>query len=257
MTGSTLIAHCGAERMTREALRGLATPEPMGRFHRPIPHATWADKVEERAAGFGLKLVREDHAVMREHTLYSTFDFEADPAADIVALPKGRLHSLGSRGANDQSINRQAACGQRITVCDNGLFDGGLISLTHKQTKGFDLDTALDEMLARYVVQSNELETKVLLAQEKNLSATAAKGLIFDAFIRNDVMPLRYMKAVARDYFTPEATDEDPATDLLEFPNTLWHLHNSFTRAARGLKTTRRFEATAKLGGLLNLAAEN
>ena len=254
---STLIAHCGAVEMTREAMRGLKTIEPMGRWHKPIPHASWADKIEERAKGFGLTIVAERHAVQREHILFSTFDFKADASSDIVVLPEGRLHSIGTRGSNDQTLPREVGVGQRILVCDNGAFGGALISLRHKQTSGFNLDEELDTMFAKYVTQAADLEGEIQAAQKRGISDTMAKGLIFDAFIRNEVMPLRFMKAVSRDFFDPKPTDEDTMTDLVEYPKTLWALHNGFTRAARGLKPDRRFEATAKLGGLLKLASLN
>lgn len=256
MTGSTLIAH-GAIEMTYEELKKLPTPEPMGRWHRPIPHALWRDEVKAAAERRGLHLVKERHAVQRTHILYSTFDFEADPNAEIVSLPEGRLHSLGTRGSNDQTIPREAGVGQRVVVCSNGLFDGTLISLKHKQTTGFNIRAELDEMFDRYVVQAQSLEDQVLRAQERKLTAAQAKALIYDAFLKHEVMPLRMMRAVNRDYFDPQVTEDDPATDLVGHPGTLWHLHSAFTRAARDLKPARRFEATAKLGGLLALGSRN
>ncbi len=254
---STLIAHCGAIRMTREQLRGLETPEAQGRWHKPIPHAKFADTlIDTVLADRGIKVVREEYAVQRTHLLFFALDFAAD-SQGLSALPPGQLHNIAGRGSNDCSIKREVGCGRRLMVCDNMMLAGALISLERKQTIGFDLKAELGEMVDRYLTQTVEFSGQIEKAQQRALTDAAAKGLIFDAFIKNDVMPIRLMPHVARDYFEPAPTQEDAMTDIVEHPRTLWSLHNAFTRAARVLKPQRKFEATTKLGGLLALASEN
>jgi len=250
MTQSTLIAHCGADYTHRDGLRAIETPEPMGRWHKPIAHIELVETLEETLADQGIKLAREEYAVQRGgKVIFGTMDF--DPTSKgLVATDPTRGYSLGLRGANDQTMPLEIAVGDRIFVCDNLAFAPGLISMKRKHTIGLDLKAELGEAVTRYVGQTRDMDALIDRARERELRDEQAKGLILDAFVRHDVMPVRLLPHVTRLYFD---TPED-ATDISEHPRTLWALHNAFTREARKLKPARRFDATAKLGGLLALA---
>lgn len=248
MTEATLIAHCGAQYMTRAELRGLPQPEKMGKHHRPIPHIELVETLEATLADHGIRVAREGFAVQNTHTIFGTMDFAAD-SEGLVAVPKSRGHAIGFRAANNQTRALEVATGGRIFVCDNLCFAPGLISLKRKHTIGLDLGAEVGEAIARYKEQTEELEGLIERAQEKNLTASAAKVLIFDAFVRHKILPHRLMATVAETYFEPD----EEWTDITDHAGTLWALHNAFTRQMRELKPRRRFVETAKLGGLLKV----
>jgi len=252
---ASLIAHCGAVLMTREELHAVPTPQPKGRFHRPIQHGEFADALVEVLGDRGIEVLREEYAVQRQDLLFFALDF-APGGAGLAehALPEGQRHALAGRGSNNSTFTREVGCGRRMMVCDNLTFGGALIAMKRKQTTGFDIKMELGGMLDRYIAQVGDVTKMIANAQRRRLTDTDAKAFIFDAFITHDVMPTRLLPQVARDYFEPTPTEEDPQTDLVEYPRTLWSLHNAFTRAARVLRPQRKFEATAKLGGLLAAA---
>ena len=81
------------------------------------------------------------------------------------------------------------------------------------------------------------------------MSDDQAKVQIVDAF-RQEILPVRYFKAVAESYFTPEPD----MTDVM--PRTLWGLHNAFTRCIRQMAPAPAFEATTELGKFFGLRAQ-
>jgi len=244
----TLMAHCGAEYVTRDELRTIETPEPMGRWHKPIPHIELVETLDKVLTGSGIEIAKEQFAVQKKgRVLFATFDFA--PSEGLADTPEGRGHAMGFRGANDQSMPLEIAVGGRIFVCDNMAFAPGLVSLKRKHTIGLDLAAELNTAVGRFVEQTGSLTKMLEAAEEKVLTEDQAKVLIFDAFTKHEVMPSRLFPKVARFFFEPTEEESPESTDR----RSLMDLHNAFTRAAKELKPNRRFDATAKLGGLLTL----
>lgn len=246
---STLVAHCGGQYTTRDGLRTLPKPEPMGPKHLPIPHHELVDTLDAVLSDRGIRIEREQFAVAREgRVLFATFDFAKDSPGLRACNPE-QGHAMGLRGGNDQTLVLEGACARRMFVCDNLAFTKGLIHFKRKHTVGLDLKKELDGAVSRYVEQTTELEQFIEAAQEKVLTAEQAKMLIYQAFLENKVAPTRLLPKVHQTYFAPEET----WTDVTQYQGRLWGLHNAFTRAVQELKPRTRFEAQAKLGGLLTL----
>lgn len=238
----------GAQYMSRAELRALPTPEKMGKNHLPIPHIELVETMHKVLEDQGIEVAREGFAVQNTHTIFGTMDF-APTSKGLADIPASRGHAIGFRAANNQSRALEVATGGRIFVCDNLCFAPGLISMKRKHTVGLDLAGEIAGAVERYRVQATELESLIGRAQGKHLTPAAAKVLMFDAFVKHEILPHRLMASVSQTYFTPE----EEWTDITEHANTLWALHNAFTRHMRELKPRRRFVETAKLGGLLKV----
>lgn len=250
---ATLIAHCGADNVTREQLLEIPEPEAMGTKHKPIPHHQLITTLAAVLANRGVQIAREQFAVGRGGAaLFATFDFDkASPG--LVACSPDQGHAMGLRGANDKTMSLESACARRIFVCDNMAFTRGLIHFRRKHTTGLDLKAELDGAVVRYLQQTRDLTAMIEAAQEKLVTVEEAKMLIYDAFLKHEVAPTRLLARVHQTYFAPE----ESWTDIVENHGRLWGLHSAFTRTFQELKPNPRFMAAAKLGGLLALGSQN
>src|SRR5262245_14516349 len=110
MEGARLIAHRGAEIVSREALVNYPAPEATATF-KPVGHAELVDTLTRVMADRGLHIVREQFAVQSQK-LFGTFDIEWLRMEEYGA-------AVGFRHANDKSMPIQIAVGARVFVCDN------------------------------------------------------------------------------------------------------------------------------------------
>jgi len=238
----------GAVEMSRSELRDLDPPEPMGRLHRPIAHIALVEALSEALEDQGILVDGETFAIQNTHTIFGTMDFSAK-SEGLAPVPQSRGHAIGFRAANNQDRALELAVGGRVFVSDSLFFAPGLISLKRKHTVGLDLAAEVAEAVARYKEQTWALRALIKSAQAKALTATAAKVLIFDALAQHKILPMRLLPTIADGFFSPP----EEWTDVTEHPNTLWSLHNVFTRQMRTLRPRRRFVETAKLAGMLQV----
>src|SRR5688572_22762304 len=74
-----------------------------------------------------------------------------------------------------------------------------------------------------------------------HLTDATAKARMHDAFVQQ-LMPLRLLPVVAREYFTPSHQDF--------VPHTAWSLSNAFTHVAKTLPAGSRFRALVQPHGM-------
>jgi hypothetical protein len=102
---ATLITHCGAQRVGREALRLLPAPEPLGSRHRPVPHAELVEAVQAEAMNRGLVVTREEYAVQREGALlFAVMDLAGEAVQTPALEARGRGAALGLRSSTNESF---------------------------------------------------------------------------------------------------------------------------------------------------------
>ena len=101
-------------------------------------------------------------------------------------------------------------------------------------------------MLFRSRIQRNfePLQAQVEAWKQKQLADPAAKAIIYDAFIGDQLdAPKHLAKVVGDHYFNPKYPDFEP--------RSLWSLSNAFTSAFKELDPVPQFRATASLGRLI------
>ena len=103
--GAKLIAHRGAEIVTREQLANYPTP-PATETFKPVSHAQLVQTLIQIMQDRGLHIVREQFAVQNQK-LFGTFDLEWQKMEEYGA-------AVGFRHANDQSMPIQIAVGARV-----------------------------------------------------------------------------------------------------------------------------------------------
>jgi hypothetical protein len=230
MEGGKLIAHRGAEIVTREQLGNYPAPAATATF-KPVGHADLVATLTQVMQDRGLHITREQFAVQSQK-LFGTFDLEWQKMEEFGA-------AVDFRHANDKSMPIQIAVGARVFVCDNMSFLGELIH-TRRHTAKLDLGQELDGAMYRYMQGFRRLLDDINVQKETVMEERKAKTLIYDIF-RQKILPVRLFHPIVEDYETRAKAE----------PPTGWLLHNCCTAQIKTLAPAPAFRATARLGKFL------
>ena len=120
--------------ITRENMRDLQTPAPMGAKHAPYSFADFSDAICDSIVESGFKIEQEEFAVSKDHMrLHGMLHVSNDSAPASIPARRWNL-TVGVRGAHDQSISRGICFGSRVITCSNLCFHGDLGNWKSKQT---------------------------------------------------------------------------------------------------------------------------
>jgi hypothetical protein len=229
---ATLMAHRGAEKITRAQLAEVITPESTD-THRPVAHIKLVEALIEGLAFRHISVVRDEYAVspdgMRMFGL-----LELDNGFD------GARFAIGIRNANDKSMRLALTVGFRVFVCDNMSFHGDFTPVLHKHSKNFDLTDALaigvDRMQRNFIPMAAQVDRW----KADQVFDDEARLIIYRAFVEGALDAPKHLARVVHDcYFNPQ---------IEAFaPRTKWSLQNAFTTAFKELEPIPQFKATAKL----------
>src|SRR5947209_20587060 len=96
MNGSTLVAHCGARKITRAELAGLPVPEAT-RTHQPLAHHAIVGALIESLSFRHISVVRDEYAVTPDGLkMFGVMDLDMEYAECRF--------SIGLRNSNDKSM---------------------------------------------------------------------------------------------------------------------------------------------------------
>ncbi len=238
MTEAALVAHRGAELIGRQDLRNLPTPEPTA-THVPIAHARIVETLIETLALRHLSVVNDEYAVTEDGMrMFGALTLDVEHSGVQVAL--------GLRNSHDKSFSLALTVGFRVFVCDNLAFIGDFQAvIARKHTSKFNLDETLAIAVHRLQKGFEPIGKRIEVWKGFELSDQDAKGIIYDAFIGDQLdAPKHLAKNVHRFYF-------DPRYDEFK-PRTLWSIQNAFTSSFKELDPVPRMRATAKLGEFFN-----
>ena len=236
-TKATLIAHCGAQKITREKLEEIPIPEPT-RTHKPIPHGAVVEVLEEALSFRLLKVVRDEYAISNDGMkMFGVMDLNSEFS--------GCRFSIGLRNSNDKSMRLALTAGFRVMVCDNMAFSGDFTPLSHKHTSNLNLTDSISIAVDRIHRGFKPMRAQVDAMRNIGLDDEAAKLIIYQAFIDGKIkgLPRHLMNLVHGFYF-------DPSFQEFESRN-LWSLSNAFTSSFKKLNPLKQFEITARLGTFL------
>lgn len=240
---STLIAHCGARKITREELMELPIPEAT-RTHQPLAHYQIIEVLEEALSFRYLKVERDEYAISQNGMkMFGVMDLNAEFS--------GCRFSIGLRNSNDKSMRLALTAGYRVFVCDNMAFSGDFSPLLHKHTRKLELYDAISVAVDRIQRGFEPLKRQVETMRDSVLTEEEVKLIIYRAFLDRSIkgIPRHLMPLVHDLYFHPQ---EEAFS-----PRNLWSLSNAFTSAFKKLAPVRQFETTARLGAYLSDVQEN
>ena len=101
---STLIAHCGTTKISRDELRTI--PAPPATVHKPIPHCEVVQALIETLGFRHIHVVRDEYAV-------SSDGMKMFGALDLDYEYSDTRFSIGLRNANDKSMRLALVIGVR------------------------------------------------------------------------------------------------------------------------------------------------
>ncbi|MBK8464933.1 MAG: hypothetical protein IPL32_03805 [Chloracidobacterium sp.] len=231
---STLMAHCGARKVTRDELKEMPLPEAT-KTHQPLAHFEIVEVLEEALSFRHLRVVKDEYAVSQDGLkMFGVMDLDA-------AFEGGRF-SIGLRNSNDKSMRLALTAGYRVFVCDNMAFSGDFSPLLHKHTSKLNLTDSIAVAVDRIYRGLDSIANQIKLMREYGLTDNYARLIIYRAFVERVLkgVPRQLMPAVHSNYFDPDHEDFRS--------RNLWSLSNAFTSAFKSLGPLKQFEATAKLG---------
>jgi hypothetical protein len=233
MSQGSLITHCGARQLDREALRSLPVPASTDTF-KPIPHIEVVERLIETLSFRHIGVVREQYAV-------SENGLRVFGVLDLEASIEGARFSIGLRNGNDKQVRLALTAGLHVFVCDNLAFQGEFTPVLAKHSKNFQLADSLALGVDRMQRNFKPMQEQVEAWQRNQLTDTEVKTIIYDAFIGGQLdVPRHLGREVHRNYFEPPHKEFEP--------RTAWSLQNAFTESFKAIDGASFFQATAKLG---------
>lgn len=238
ISSSTLVAHSGTHKVTREDL--MTIPAPVGtRTHQPLPHYEIVEVLEEALSFRYLKIVRDEYAVSKDGMkMFGVMDLNAEFS--------GCRFSIGLRNSNDKSMRLALTAGYRVFVCDNMAFSGDFTPLLHKHTRNLELKDSISIAVDRIHRGFEPLKEAAQEMKEQVLTEDEVRLIIYQAFLDKNIrgIPRHLMPVIHELYFNPQ---HEAFT-----PRNLWSLSNAFTSAFKRLNPVKQFEITARLGAYLS-----
>jgi hypothetical protein len=236
MDQSQLLSHCGTNKIGREELRLVPTPDGT-ESHHPLPHHSIVDALVETLAFRHIAVVRDEYAVSEDGMrMFGVLDLETSI--------EGCRFSIGIRNSNDKSMRLAMTVGYRVFVCDNMAFHGDFTPVLAKHSKRFNLIDAVSVGVDRMQRNFEPMRMQITAWKHCLISNDEVKLVIYRAFIEEALeAPKHLARRVHELYFNPQ---------FEEFASpTRWSLANAFTSAFKELDPIPQFKATAKLGPFL------
>ena len=228
----TLIAHCGARRITRNELVNLPTPPATATF-KPVGHASLVDRIMDSLWYRRMTVVRDEYAVSADGMkMFGLIELDIEY--------KGVRFAIGLRNANDRSMRLAMVAGYKVTVCDNMMLQGDFQPLLAKHSKNLELEDSLAVACDRVQRNFGRLHGEITEKQERHIESGDAKRLLYNAFTEGK-FPISLMRTVHKEFFIEPSYEEFRQS-------TMWSLENAFTTAFKKLEPVSQFQYTARLG---------
>jgi hypothetical protein len=232
---TTLMAHAGANKVTRLDLSTIETPDATDTF-QPIAHSRLVDQLEEALAFRHISITRDEYAVSKDGMkLFGLLELNSE-YEDV-------RFAIGLRNANDKSMRLGMVAGYRVFVCDNMALSGDFKPLLAKHSKNFDLVESISMGVDRIQRGWQPLREAIDFKRQYPLTDQEAQSMIYRAFM-SERFPVKLLKAVHQEYFV------HPSYEAFHGRN-VWSLENAFTSAFKRLAPVQQYSVTAKLGKFL------
>src|SRR6202165_3325266 len=179
MDQSQLLAHCGTNKLTREQLNLIPTPEGTP-THHPLRHHLIVEALLEALAFRHISVMRDEYAVSQD-------GMKMFGVLDLETAFEGCRFSIGVRNANDKSMRLAMTVGYRVFVCDNMAFQGDFSPVLAKHTKNFSLIDAVSVGVDRMQRNFEPMWRQVEIWKERGISDKIAKLVIYQAFVEGEL----------------------------------------------------------------------
>jgi hypothetical protein len=235
-------------KMSRQDMRHIPTPPPMGRRHHPYSFADFADNTVNAIERAGYTVKEEDFAVQKDgmrmfgllkvsnapnHIPLQSLSVPTSENVPALYTPEWDL-MVGVRGANDQSIARGLVIGTQVMVCSNLCFSGDLGEWSRKQTTNVESD--MPAIISGAVNQLDKENKKFTIDFDAfnriQISRDDGDRILLDILRdkKDSLSASQFERAIAHWDELPQEVEEHSANG-----RNLWWLFNACTH---GLKPT-------------------
>lgn len=232
----TLIAHCGASRITRGELLGLPLPEETDTF-KPVSHYFLVKAIEEALAFRHINITREEYAVTPDGMKFFA-------VLQVNAQYEGVNFAIGLRNSNDKSMRLGIVAGYKVFVCDNLSFAGEYKPMLAKHSKNLDLIESVSIAVDRLQRGWKPIREMIDFKRNHQLTDGKARDMLYQLFT-DGKLPISLFRTTHKEFFIKPSYDEFK-------PKTLWSLENAVTTAFKKLNPISQYENTAKLGKFIS-----
>jgi hypothetical protein len=231
-SNGTLIAHCGAGKVSRGELLGLPIPEETDTF-KPISHYFLVQAIEEALAFRHISITREEFAVTPDGMKFFA-------VLQVNAQYEGVNFAIGLRNSNDKSMRLGIVAGYKVMVCDNLSFAGEYKPMLAKHSKHLDLVESVSIAVDRLQRGWKPIREMIDFKRNHQLSDSKAREMLYQLFT-DGKLPMSLFRTTHNEFFVNPSYDEFK-------PKTLWSLENAVTCAIKKLQPISQYENTARLG---------
>lgn len=231
----TLIAHAGAQLMSREELAKLHVPDAT-KTHKPIPHIEIVDGLIEALSFRHIKVVKEEFCATPDGgKMFGLLELNSEF--------HGCRFAIGMRNSNDKSMRLALTIGYKVFVCDNMAFNSDFTPVLTKHSNSVNLIDLLAIGVDRMQRNFAPLQQQVEAWQTTRITDDEARLIIYGAFVEKELkLSTRLLPAVHDAYFNDERFES----------GFFWKLSNAFTSAFKKLDDPiKQYQATARLGTFL------
>ena len=220
---STLLNHCGADRISMDQIRLLNDPVPYTDTHFPIRHDVFVDLAKECLTDGGYRVKTEEYSLIQNETTDNMFG--------LITLENGHDDTgrvVGLRNSGSMHFLAQLGCGGHVFVCDNLVFTAQII-VGRKHTRHIMRDLP-DQMTSAVRGLDNEFrrqEARQDIYQDWRITDEVAH----DVMIKTMELPSpQGIPGSKLDKWLKEY--REPRHEEFE-TGTAWGLQNAFTETAK------------------------
>lgn len=241
MSRLNLILHCGSHLADAQRVKESSTPDGTDTWF-PIPHKALIDLVEDKLPEYGLTVIQEQHALMREdHRYFGLYQVQAEghDAKDYGLV-------LGLRNSHDKSFPAGLCLGSGVFVCDNLAFSAEVvIGRRHTRHIMDDLPRLIAAALGKLVTSRVDQDRRIAAYQTTEVGDQEAAHLLMKFFEAKAVKKTN-LADIWELWRNPTHGEQEREG------KTAWRLFNSVTETQKGINPFELSSRTQRLHPLLD-----
>lgn len=215
--------------LNREQLASVVTPNPIGRFHRPVDYNDFVTMIDGKLVDHEITVKGEQFAVKHDGSQFFGLMEVSTPLMD----GSDWSFNIGIRGSHDGRVSRGITFGSNVLVCSNMCFHGDLGIFRTRQTLNVmdRLPGMIDEAIAKIPNMAQENMVRFDSYRTTRMNESEGNNALVHMH-RNKILSANQLSTAIDEWVEPrhEEHNEDGAT--------LWRLFNAATESIKPAEGT-------------------